>query len=95
MTPEPYTDELPPAGSTRYVRLDGMVREVTVQPYDERLRRKAGGCVSVRTITGVYRNFLSHEPKESASDFPAEVRQELKPRPKSGAKPRKGRDSKR
>jgi hypothetical protein len=67
VTRETYTGHPPPVGSVRYVRLDDMVREVVVQPYDERLIRTLGGCISGRLITGVYRNFYPRELKASAS----------------------------
>lgn len=67
-----YAGELPAPGELRYVRLYGEVREVVVQPFQERLVRELGGCISARDTAGaVYRNFLPRELKGSPRDFPA------------------------
>lgn len=68
-TRAPYAGELPVSGSTRYVRLHGIVCPAVVQPYQEKLVRELGGCISARLPTGVYRNFYPHELKRSPADF--------------------------
>jgi hypothetical protein len=68
VTRAPYTGELPAKGSTRYVRLHGVVQPAVVQPYQEELVRELGGCISARLPTGVYRNFYPHELKRSPGD---------------------------
>ena len=64
-----HPGELPAKGSTRYVRLHGVVYPAVVQPYQEELVRELGGCISARLPTGVYRNFYPHELKQSPAGF--------------------------
>lgn len=68
---------LPTPQATYYVRLDGEVRCVVVQPYDARLVREFRGTISARdVVTGVYRNFFPEEfnadrPRGGAATEPA------------------------
>lgn len=71
-----WANALPTPEAMYYVRLDGEVRGVVVQPYDARLVREFRGTISARdVVTGVYRNFFPEEftpPRSGTEAEPAQ-----------------------